>query len=76
MVGASDAKRTGTIPDFHRVQMLGVGGCSWYGDIVGGGVSQLERTSIWLRILEMEGRKLLLSRVLCTGLSPFYIWIF
>lgn len=26
----------GTIPDFHRVQMLGVGDCSWYGDIVGG----------------------------------------
>lgn len=45
-VGVSDAKEQsvfGTIPDFHRVQMLGVGDCSWYGDIVGGGVS----TSIW-----------------------------
>lgn len=43
---ASDANKQsvfGTIPDFHRVQMLGVGDCSWYGDMVGGGVS----TSIW-----------------------------
>lgn len=41
-VGISDAKEQsvfGTIPDFHRVQLSGVGGCSWYGDVVGGGVS-------------------------------------
>lgn len=34
-------KLFGTIPDFHSVQMLGGwGGCSCYGDMVGGRVSQ------------------------------------
>lgn len=36
----------GTIPDFHRVQMLGVGDCSWYGDMVGGGVILKEHRSM------------------------------
>lgn len=34
-----------TIPDFHRVQMLGVGECSCYSDMLGGRVSELESKS-------------------------------
>lgn len=37
----------GTIPDFHRVQMLGVGCCSWYGDIGLGEGSANQSASIW-----------------------------